>query len=105
LTILITGGAGYVGSQIAYRLAELGQASVIVDDLSTGSRDAVPPGIPLIVGKIEDEGLVRQAIRDHQVVAVMHLAGSGIVEESVRNPLKYYRRRGRDSLRSAGLRW
>jgi UDP-glucose 4-epimerase len=91
LTILITGGAGYVGSQIAHRLADLGQASVIVDDLSTGSRAAVPAGIPLIVGKVEDERLVRQAIREHQVVAVMHLAGSGVVEESVRDPLKCYR--------------
>jgi UDP-glucose 4-epimerase len=91
LTILITGGAGYIGSQIAYRLADLDYASVILDDLSTGSREAVPLGALLVVGSIEDLTLVRRLMREHRVEAVMHLAGSSVVEESVRDPIKYLR--------------
>jgi len=91
LTILVTGGAGYIGSQIAYRLVDLNYAPVILDDLSTGFREAVPAGVPLIVGSIEDLGLVRQLLREHRVEAVMHLAGSSVVEESMRDPIKYLR--------------
>jgi UDP-glucose 4-epimerase len=91
LTILITGGAGYIGSQIAYRLADLDYASVILDDLSTGFREAVPAGVPLVVGSIEDLDLVRRLLREHRVEAVMHLAGSSVVEESARDPIKYLR--------------
>jgi len=91
LTILVTGGAGYIGSQIAYRLTDLGYAPVILDDLSTGFREAVPAGVPLIVGSIEDLGLVRQLLREHRVEAVMHLAGSSVVEDSMRDPIRYLR--------------
>jgi UDP-glucose 4-epimerase len=91
LTVLITGGAGYIGSQIAFRLADLGHASVVLDDLSTGSSEAVPEGVPLIVGSIEDLDLVRRLMREHRVEAVMHLAGSSVVEESMRDPIKYLR--------------
>ena len=91
MTILVTGGAGYIGSQIAYRLVDLNYTPVILDDLSTGFREAVPAGVPLIVGSIEDLGLVRQLLREHRVEAVMHLAGSSVVEESMRDPIKYLR--------------
>ena len=91
MTILITGGAGYIGSQIAYRLADLDHTSVILDDLSTGCSEAVPGGVPLIVGSIEDLDLVRRLMREHRVEAVMHLAGGSVVEESVRDPIKYLR--------------
>jgi UDP-glucose 4-epimerase len=91
LTVLITGGAGYIGSQIAFRLADLGHASIVLDDLSTGSSEAVPEGVPLIVGSIEDLDLVRRLMREHRVEAVMHLAGSSVVEESMREPIKYLR--------------
>jgi UDP-glucose 4-epimerase len=91
LTVLVTGGAGYIGSQIAYRLADLDYASVILDDLSTGFKEAVPTSVPLVVGSIEDLDLVGRLIREHRVEAVMHLAGSSVVEESVRDPIKYLR--------------
>lgn len=91
MTILVTGGAGYIGSQIAYRLVDLNYAPVILDDLSTGFREALPAGVPLIVGSIEDLGLVRQLLREHRVEAVMHLAGSSVVEDSMRDPIKYLR--------------
>ena len=91
MTVLITGGAGYIGSQIAFRLADLGHASVVLDDLSTGSSEAVPEGVPLIVGSIEDLDLVRRLMCEHRVEAVMHLAGSSVVEESMRDPIKYLR--------------
>ena len=91
MAILITGGAGYIGSQIAYRLADLDYASVVLDDLSTGSREAVPASVPLVVGSIEDLDLVRRLMREHRVEAVMHLAGSSVVEESVREPIGYLR--------------
>ena len=91
MTILVTGGAGYIGSQIAYRLNDRCHASVILDDLSTGFTEAVPAGVPLVVGSIEDVDLVRQLLREHRVEAVMHLAASSVVEESVRDPVKYLR--------------
>jgi UDP-glucose 4-epimerase len=91
LTILVTGGAGYIGSQIAYRLADLNHATVILDDLSTGFREAVPADVPLVVGSIEDSDLVRRLLREHRVEAVMHLAGSSVVEESMRDPIGYLR--------------
>ena len=91
MTILVTGGAGYIGSQVALRLSELGLRAVVLDDLSIGAHAAVPLGTPLIVGRIQDNELVGRAIGDHQVSAVMHFAGSVVVEESVRDPGAYYR--------------
>lgn len=91
MAVLVTGGAGYIGSQIVHRLTDLAYASVVLDDLSTGFREAVPAGVPLIVGTIEDQDLVRHVMREHRIEAVMHLAGSSAVEESVRDPIKYLR--------------
>ena len=91
MTILITGGAGYIGSQVVHRLTDLAHASVVLDDLSTGFREAVPAGVPLVVGTVDDQDLVRHVMREHRVEAVMHLAGSSAVEESVRDPIKYLR--------------
>jgi UDP-glucose 4-epimerase len=91
LTILLTGGAGYIGSHVAHRLVDAGQTCVIVDNLSTGSGENIPASIPLLVGSIEDGNFVSKVIRDHQITSVMHFAGCAIVDESVRDPLKYFR--------------
>ncbi len=89
--VLITGGAGYIGGHAVLALVEAGRRVVVVDDLSTGRRQAVPEGVPLIVGDVGDLALIGDAIRDHDVGAVVHFAGSIVVPESVTNPLKYYR--------------
>ena len=86
--VLVTGGAGYVGSACCYRLAEAGREPVVLDDLSTGHRDFVRWG-PFVQGDIADVDLVRGAIRDHGVTAVMHFAAKALVGESVREPELY----------------
>jgi UDP-glucose 4-epimerase len=88
-SILVTGGAGYIGSHAALALRARGESVVILDDLSRGFRQAVLDA-PLVVGKVGDRDTVRGVLRDHQVEAVMHFAAYTIVPESVREPLKYY---------------
>jgi UDP-glucose 4-epimerase len=90
VTILLTGGAGYIGSQLSYQLVDAGYACVVLDDLSTGFNAAVPADVPLVVGNTADETLISRVVREYEVDTVIHLAGSSIVEESVRDPLKYY---------------
>ena len=63
MTILLTGGAGYIGSHVAHRLADAGRSCVVLDDLSTGSGEAIPVGVPLLVGSIEDGNFVANVIR------------------------------------------
>lgn len=89
-TILVTGGAGYIGSHAVLALRDAGWPVVVVDNLSTGFRFAVPDDVPLVEADIEDQATVEEAMRRHGVGAVMHFAGSIIVPESVENPLKYY---------------
>ena len=89
--VLVTGGAGYIGSHVVIALREAGRGVVIVDDLSTGRREAVPDDVELVVGDVADSGLVAGVLADHRVEYVMHFAGSIVVEESVSDPLKYYR--------------
>jgi UDP-glucose 4-epimerase len=89
--VLVTGGAGYIGSHAVLALLDAGYNPVVIDDLSTGARELVPAAVPLIVGDIANAGLVGKAIADHGCGAVMHFAGSIVVSESVENPLKYYR--------------
>lgn len=91
LCVLVTGGAGYIGSHAVYALKDHGYPVVVIDDLSTGVRENLPADVPLIIGNIGDAGLVERTFRQHQVGAVMHFAGSIVVPESVANPLKYYR--------------
>ncbi len=90
-SILVTGGAGYIGSHAVLALLEAGRRVVVVDDLSTGRRQAVPDGVPLVEGDVGDPALIDGVIRDHGVGAVVHFAGSIVVPESVADPLKYYR--------------
>lgn len=90
-TVLVTGGAGYIGSHAVLALRSSGRAVVVLDDLSTGDRGLVPADVPLIVGDVADAERVGSLLRDHRIGTVMHFAGSIIVPESVADPLKYYR--------------
>lgn len=87
--ILVTGGAGYIGSHVVKLLGERGESVVVLDDLSTGNADAVLHG-ELVVGKTGDIELVSKLIADKGIDTVMHFAAHTIVPESVENPLKYY---------------
>jgi UDP-glucose 4-epimerase len=91
MTILVTGGGGYIGSHMVYELADAGERVVVLDNLSTGHRWAVAEGAPLIVGESGDQPLVTRLIRDHDVDAIIHFAASIVVPDSVRDPLDYYR--------------
>lgn len=90
-TVLITGGAGYIGSHTAWALLDDGRQVVVLDDLSTGRRQDVPPGAAFVEGSIEDVGLIRRTIRRFGVTAVIHFAAKTVVPESVANPTAYYR--------------
>ena len=88
--VLVTGGAGYIGSHAVLALLDAGWPVVVIDDLSTGFDWAVPPGAAFAQGDIADQALVARLIAEHGVGAIMHFAGSVVVPESVENPLKYY---------------
>lgn len=88
--VLVTGGAGYIGSHVVHALCDAGWPVAVVDDLSTGRRAAVPEAVPLIEGDIGDRALMDAALARHSPVAVMHFAGSIVVPESVSDPLRYY---------------
>jgi UDP-glucose 4-epimerase len=89
--VLVTGGAGYIGSHAVLALKEAGHQPVVIDNLTTGFRWAIPDDIPFHQGDIADPDLVARIIAEHGIEAIMHFAGSIIVPESVENPLKYYR--------------
>jgi UDP-glucose 4-epimerase len=88
-SILVTGGAGYIGSHVVRQLGEAGEQVVVLDNLSTGFADAVLHG-ELVKGDTGDKTLVSQVLADHNVDTVMHFAAHTIVPESVADPLKYY---------------
>src|SRR6476620_5745751 len=88
-TVLVTGGAGYIGSHTVLQLVARGERVVVLDDLSTGFRQAVRE-VPLVVGNVVDRKLVDQLLAEHQVDTIVHFAAHTIVPESVTNPLKYY---------------
>ncbi|MCX6539180.1 MAG: UDP-glucose 4-epimerase GalE [Acidobacteria bacterium] len=87
--VLVTGGAGYIGSHVAKALAATGRRVVVIDNLSNGHRGAVRWG-ELVVADVHDVARVRETIRRHEVSAVMHFAASLLVGESVRDPIGYY---------------
>jgi UDP-glucose 4-epimerase len=91
MTVLVTGGAGYIGSHLVQALAEAGESAVVVDNLSTGFAKFIPDGVPLIVGDAGDEALVGNVIAQHGVESIVHFAGSVVVPDSMRDPLAYYR--------------
>ena len=91
MTVLVTGGAGYIGSHMVHALADAGEPVVVLDNLSTGFRAALPASVPLFVGDVGDQDLVASIIAEHKVNAIIHFAGSIVVPDSLRDPLGYYR--------------
>lgn len=98
--VLVTGGAGYIGSHAVLALIDAGWPVVVLDDLSTGFEWAVAPAATFVRGDIADQDLVARVIAGHKIGAIMHFAGSIIVPESVADPLKYY---GNNTVKSRAL--
>jgi UDP-glucose 4-epimerase len=91
MAVLVTGGAGYIGSHMVYELVDAGETVVVLDNLSTGFQWAVPEDVALIVGEIGDQTLVGRVIREYGIDSIIHFAASVVVPDSVRDPLAYYR--------------
>jgi UDP-glucose 4-epimerase len=91
MTVLVTGGAGYIGSHMVLELVDAGEPVVVLDNLSTGHEWAVADGVPLVVGDSGDQELVARTIKQNGVDAIIHFAASIVVPDSVRDPLGYYR--------------
>jgi UDP-glucose 4-epimerase len=90
MTVLVTGGAGFIGGHTVLALLDRGETPVVLDDLSTGTREAVPPGVPFHVGDVADAKLVSQLVREHHISAILHFAAKIVVPDSVVDPLGYY---------------
>ncbi len=88
--ILVTGGAGYIGSHVVHDLIDAGRNVIVLDNLSTGFAWAVPSAASIVAGDIADEGLVKELVRTYRIEAIIHFAGSIIVPDSVADPLGYY---------------
>jgi UDP-glucose 4-epimerase len=91
MTILVTGGAGYIGSHMVHALNDAGERVVVLDNLTTGFDWALPEGVPLVVGETGDQPRVADLIAQHRVDAIIHFAASIVVPDSVADPLGYYR--------------
>jgi UDP-glucose 4-epimerase len=91
MSILVTGGAGYIGSHMVRDLADAGERVIVLDNLSTGFDWAIPKGVPLVVGDTGDQNLVGQILREYEVQSIIHFAASAIVPDSVKDPLGYYK--------------
>ncbi len=90
MSVLVTGGAGYIGSHMVHELCDAGQRLVILDNLSTGHRWAVPGDVPFVTGDAGDASCVKSAIGKYDVNAIIHFAGSIVVPDSISDPLGYY---------------
>src|SRR3954470_2685833 len=88
--VLVTGGAGYFGSHAMLALKDAGWSVSVIDDLSNGTRSAVPDDVPFYEGNIADRPLVERIFAEQGIEAIMHFAGSIVVPESVERPLFYY---------------
>lgn len=91
MRILVTGGAGYIGSHVCKALQQAGHDVAVIDDFSTGNRTRIQQGSRLFVGSLLDAAFVESCLRAHQSEAVVHVAAKKAVEESIANPLYYYR--------------
>lgn len=90
MNILVTGGAGYIGSHTVYLLQKQGYNPIVIDNLSSGHREALSVDLPFYQGDISDGTLVKSIIKKHQIEGVIHFAASSLVGESMENPMKYY---------------
>ena len=90
MAVLVTGGAGYIGSHTVHALTDAGEQVVVLDNLSTGFAAALPKPMLPVVGDVGDQALVASLIKSHNIDAIIHFAGSTIVPESMRDPLAYY---------------
>lgn len=100
MTVLVTGGAGYIGSHMVHELADTGEPTVVLDNLSTGFRFLIPGATPFVAGSTGDRELVAKTIERHKVDAIIHFAASIVVPESVADPLGYY---GNNTMNSCTL--
>lgn len=91
MAVLVTGGAGYIGSHMVLALRDAGEQVIVLDDLSTGSRELVPEDVTFFKGDVADERLVSNIIKEHGVNAVAHFAARIVVPDSIADPLGYYR--------------
>jgi len=91
MTVLVTGGAGYIGSHMVHALVDAGERVVVLDNLTTGFDWAVAPGASLVIGETGDQSCVAALIAEHLIDAVIHFAASTVVPDSLRDPLGYYR--------------
>src|SRR6516165_4889815 len=91
MTVLVTGGAGYIGSHMVHALVDAGERVVVLDNLATGFDWAVAQGASLVIGDVGDQPRVAALIAEHRVDAIIHFAASVVVPDSVRDPLGYYR--------------
>src|SRR5215471_17014248 len=91
MTVLVTGGAGYIGSHMVHALVDAGERVVALDNLATGFDWAVAQGASLIIGDVGDQPRVSALIAEHRIDAIIHFAASVVVPDSVRDPLGYYR--------------
>src|SRR6188474_2318594 len=91
MTVLVTGGAGYIGSHMVYALVAAGERVVVLDNLSTGFDWAIAEGVPLVLGETGDQALVSELIMQHGVESIIHFAASIVVPDSVADPLGYYK--------------
>jgi UDP-glucose 4-epimerase len=91
MTVLVTGGAGYIGSHMVHALIDAGERVVVLDNLTTGFDWAVAKGASLVIGDCGDQSRVAALIAEHRVDAVVHFAASIVVPDSVRDPLGFYR--------------
>ena len=90
MTVLVTGGAGYIGSHMVWELIDHGIDLVVVDNLATGFRAAVPEEVPFVEGDVGDQPFMQDVLVEHEVDTIIHFAGSVVVPESIKDPLKYY---------------
>lgn len=98
MSVLVTGGGGFIGSHMAWALVDQDEDVIVIDNLTTGNREAIPPDAKLVQGDLVDADFVNAVFRDHDITDVLHFAGSTSVPESVADPLSYYRNNTANSL-------
>src|SRR5262245_55177071 len=109
MRVLVTGGAGYIGSVVVEILLQRGHHVVVYDNLFKGHADVVPPGTPLVIADLLDADTLKRALREHRIDAVVHMAALSLVGESVQDPARYYQNNVHaslvllDALRDAGI--